>query len=301
MRETGLLDQALTMRTHRKGMSMLDIDGKEIARTEERTISAGRLNGGDIEILGDDLAGLLLSAGQPHATYLFDDTITALEQDDASVAVAFERTPPRRFDGVIGADGVHSNTRQIVFGDEASLTRPLGVALSIFTTPNLLELRDWQLAFRDATSLRFGIWPEDDVRGDVAAQKSVLGRQALCASAGDIPRLIEAMLEAKDFYFGALARVRMESWSKGCVTLAGDAAYCPSPFTGQGTSLALVGAFVLAKELVRSPEDHAGAFARCEARMRNQDMVSLERREPIPDDIFDQAKNAITIDDLIPI
>jgi 2-polyprenyl-6-methoxyphenol hydroxylase-like FAD-dependent oxidoreductase len=86
---------------------------------------------------------------------------------------------------------------------------------------------------------------------------------------------------------GALAQVRMESWSKGRVTLAGDAAYCPSPFTGQGTSLALIGAFVLAKELARSPEDYAGAFARCELRMRpfmrqNQDMLSVERREPIP-------------------
>jgi 2-polyprenyl-6-methoxyphenol hydroxylase-like FAD-dependent oxidoreductase len=96
----------------------------------------------------------------------------------------------------------------------------------------------------------------------------------------------------------------MESWSRGRVALAGDAAYCPTPFTGQGTSLALIGAFVLARELTRTPKDHAAAFARCEARMRpfvckNQDMVSLERREPIPDAIFDEAKNAIVIDDLL--
>ena len=98
----------------------------------------------------------------------------------------------------------------------------------------------------------------------------------------------------------------MPSWSSGRVALVGDAAYCPSPFTGQGTSLALIGAFVLAKELTRTPEDHAGAFARCEARMlpfvrQNQDMASVERKEPIPDDIFDRAKNAIAIDDLIAV
>src|SRR5580704_4342079 len=48
MREMGLLDRALAMRTRLKGMSMLDIDGKEISRTEERTMTGGRLNSGDI-------------------------------------------------------------------------------------------------------------------------------------------------------------------------------------------------------------------------------------------------------------
>ena len=319
MREMGLLDEARAMRTHLKGMSMVDIDGKELSRTEERTISAGRLNSGDIEILRDDLAGLLLKASAPVAAYVYGDAIAALEEDDAGVVVTFEQRAPERFDLVIGADGLHSNTRRLVFGDEKGLTRPLGVALAIFTTPNLLDLRDWQLAFRDATSgyviypardnselrvnLGFGLWPADDPRGDVAAQKELVAKR--CAHLkGDIPRLIDAMPPAKDFYFGALAQVRMESWSKGRVTLAGDAAYCPTPFTGQGTSLALIGAFVLARELTRTPGDHVSAFARCEARMRpfvrkNQDMVSLERRAPIPDDIFDEAKNALVIDDLM--
>jgi 2-polyprenyl-6-methoxyphenol hydroxylase-like FAD-dependent oxidoreductase len=116
--------------------------------------------------------------------------------------------------------------------------------------------------------------------------------------------MIEAMCATDDFYFGALAQVRMERWSKGRVTLVGDAAYCPSPFTGQGTSLALIGAFVLARELMRSPGNFAAAFERCEKRMlpfvrKNQDMLDLSRREPIPDDVFDAAKNAIDIDDLL--
>jgi 2-polyprenyl-6-methoxyphenol hydroxylase-like FAD-dependent oxidoreductase len=319
MYEMGLLGEARAMRTHLKGMSMVDIDGKELSRTEERTMSAGRLNSGDIEILRDDLAGLLRKASEPVAAYVYGDAIAALDEDDAGVAVTFEQGAPERFDLVIGADGLHSNTRRLAFGDEPSLIRPLGVALAIFTTPNLLNLRYWQLAFRDATSgymiypardnselrvnLGFGLWPADDPRGDAAAQKELVAKR--CAHLkGDIPRLIEAMAPAKDFYFGALAQIRMESWSKGRISLAGDAAYCPTPFTGQGASLALIGAFVLARELSRTPKDHASAFARCEARMRpfvrkNQDMVSLERREPIPDDVFDEAKNAIVLDDLV--
>jgi 2-polyprenyl-6-methoxyphenol hydroxylase-like FAD-dependent oxidoreductase len=319
MREMGLLDRALAMRTRLKGMSMLDIDGKEISRNEERTMTGGRFNSGDVEILRDDLAELLLGAGASTVKYVYGDSIASLSQDHAGVAVSFERAATRRFDLVIGADGLHSNTRRLAFGDEAGMLRELGVALAIFTTPNLLNLHDWQLAFRDATSgyaiypargnaelrvnLGFGLEPEDDTRGDVASQKALVAKR--CAHlGGDIPLLIEAMGAAHDFYFGALAQVRMPTWSNGRVTLVGDAAYCPSPFTGQGTSLALIGAFVLAKELTRTPEDCAGAFARCEARMlpfvrQNQDMISLEHEGQVPDDIFDRAKNAIAIDDLI--
>lgn len=319
VKEMGLLDQAVSMRTHMKGMSTLDINGREISRTKERTISGGRFNSGDIEILRDDLAGLLLNAGRPTASYIYGDTIVALAEDSGGVTATFEKTSPQQFDFVIGADGLHSKTRHLVFGDDdAAIIRPLGIVLSIFTTPNLLDLRDWQIAFRDDTSgyviyparqntelrvnLGFEQYPEDDVRGDVSTQKALVAKR--CAHlGGDIPRLIEAMFKAKDFYFGALAQVRMESWSKGRITLVGDAAYCPSPFTGQGTSLALVGAFVLAKELTRSPEDCAAAFARCESRMlpfvrQNQDMLNIERQEPIPDNIFDAAKNAINLDDL---
>jgi 2-polyprenyl-6-methoxyphenol hydroxylase-like FAD-dependent oxidoreductase len=318
IKEMGLLDQAASMRTRMKGMSTLDIDGREISRTEERTMSGGWCDSGDIEILRDDLAGLLLNASRPAASYIYGDTVVALEQDSGGMTVTFEKTSPQRFDLVIGADGLHSNTRHLAFGEDAAIIRPLGIVLSIFTTPNLLDLRDWQIAFRDETSgyviypardntqlrvnLGFGLYPEDDVRGHVSTQKAIVAKR--CAHlGGDIPRLIGAMFETKDFYFGALAQIRMESWSKGRVTLVGDAAYCPSPFTGQGTSLALVGAFVLARELTRSPQDHVAAFARCERRMlpfvrQNQDMLDLERQEPIPDNIFDAAKNAISINDL---
>jgi 2-polyprenyl-6-methoxyphenol hydroxylase-like FAD-dependent oxidoreductase len=122
---------------------------------------------------------------------------------------------------------------------------------------------------------------------------------------GDIPRLLSVLSDAQDFYFGPLAQVRMDAWSKGLVTLAGDAAHCPSPFSGQGTSLALVGAFVLGRELARSGDRYGEAFARYEERMRpfvllNQDMVDVERQGPIPDDVFDRAKNGIAIDDLLP-
>ncbi len=114
-------------------------------------------------------------------------------------------------------------------------------------------------------------------------------------------REIDRTEERTMSYFGPLAQVRMPHWFKGRICLVGDAGYCPSPLTGQGTSLALVGAFVLGQ---KSPADYASAFRRYEERMRpfvlaNQDMVSVERRAHIPDDVFDHAKNAIDIEDLL--
>jgi 2-polyprenyl-6-methoxyphenol hydroxylase-like FAD-dependent oxidoreductase len=317
----GLLDRVRAMRTRLKGMSTLDIDGNEIDRTEERTMSGGRFDSGDIEILRDDLAELLLEATFPEAEYIYDDTVELLNESAGSVSVTFKRSQSRVFDFVIGADGLHSNVRQLAFGDEHNLLRPLGVGLAIYTTPNILNLRDWQLAYRDQTSgyviypardnkelrvnIGFGMGLDEYPRGDIPAQKAMIAKRAGHLR-GDIPRLLAAMKDGSDLYFGPLAQVRMTQWSKGRICLVGDAGYCPSPFTGQGTSLALVGAFVLGRELQQTPTKYADAFRRYEERMRpfvsaNQDMVSVERRTHIPDDVFDLAKNAINLTDLLPL
>jgi 2-polyprenyl-6-methoxyphenol hydroxylase-like FAD-dependent oxidoreductase len=98
----------------------------------------------------------------------------------------------------------------------------------------------------------------------------------------ETPRLLAAMENSVDFYLSPVAQVKMPRWSKGRVVLVGDAGYCPSPFSGQGTSLALVGAFVLAWHISQFPGDHAAALAGYEAMMRpfveaNQSLVDLSR------------------------
>ncbi len=301
-------------------MSTVDVDGQETSRTEERTMSGGRFDSGDVEIFRDDLAALLLGATRGEVDYIYGDSVARIDESDESVEVAFERSAPRAFDLVIGADGLHSNIRRLAFGDEAQYLRPLGVGLAIFSTPNLLNLRDWQIAYRDEISgyviyptrdneeLRanfgFGLSMEEYPRGDLQAQKELIARR--CAHLrGDAPKLLAALREADDLYFGPLAQVRMDLWSRRRICLTGDAAYCPSPFTGQGTSLALIGAFVLGRELARAPDDPARSFALYEDRMRpfvlmNQDMLSVERQTHIPDDVFARAKNGISLEDLTP-
>jgi 2-polyprenyl-6-methoxyphenol hydroxylase-like FAD-dependent oxidoreductase len=120
-----------------------------------------------------------------------------------------------------------------------------------------------------------------EIPGDRAGQIALVRKN--CAHMGwQIPRLLDAMEAAQDFYLGPIAQVKMEHWTNGRFALVGDAAYCPSPFSGQGPSLAIVGAYVLAWELARSPHDHAAAFAGYECRMRpfveiNQAIADLSR------------------------
>jgi 2-polyprenyl-6-methoxyphenol hydroxylase-like FAD-dependent oxidoreductase len=316
----GLGERVAALRTRMKGMTVLDRAGTEIERSFERTATGGRLDSGDIEIFRDDLAALLREAcGTGGPRTLYGDTITALEMRPEGIGATFRRNPPEVFDLVFGADGLHSNVRQIAFGEEPPFLRPLGVAFAIWAAPNLLDLKDWQLSFRDDTA-GYAIYPTrdnrelrvnigfaltlDEERGlDLAARKALI-RERAAAIGGPVPHLLETLDAADDLYFGALAQVRMPSWCKDRIALVGDAGYCPSPFTGQGTSLALIGAFVLGRELARTGGDHAAAFARYETRMRpfvlaNQDLLFRDRQAPDSDEVFNKTKMAITLGDLL--
>jgi 2-polyprenyl-6-methoxyphenol hydroxylase-like FAD-dependent oxidoreductase len=315
----GLLDDARALRTRLKGMSMLDADGNELERTEERTFSAGRLDSEDIEIFRDDLCELLMGAMSDRVEFIYDDSVAAIDEQGDGVAVTFATGVKRAFDLVIGADGIYSNVRKQCFADEASVVFPLGVVLALFSTPNLIDLTDWQLGHRqdgvgyviypsyDKRELRIGVGfaaPESAVsRGDVETQKRMVAEQ--CAHLkGTFPQFIDAMSTTDQFYFNELAQIRMPSWSNGRVVLAGDAAHCASPFSGQGTSLALVGACVLVYELLRNWDRPAQAFAAYEHRMRpyvnlNQALVDLTREGPTPDDQMTAAKNGIDLSDVL--
>jgi 2-polyprenyl-6-methoxyphenol hydroxylase-like FAD-dependent oxidoreductase len=274
----GILEQVRELKTTMRGMSMVDGDGTEIMRSTEETTSGGRFDSPDVEILRDDLTAIVVDASDAH--YLYGDSIATLTKDDAGVDVTFESCRQGRYDYVVGADGLHSNVRRLAFGPEQPFLRHLGMYVSIFTADNFLDLDHWQLWHREGdagfglfsdkdtgvmkVNLGFGADPIDYDHRDVDQQKRLV-QEHCSALRWEGPRLLEAMWKADDFYFDAMAQVTMESWSAGRVTLVGDAGYCASPLSGQGTSLAMVGAYVLAEELARNPED---AFAGYEHRMR---------------------------------
>lgn len=312
----GLLPAVEQHRTRMKGASALDREGKEIFRTGERSFTAGRFDSGDIEILRDDLVPLLYEATRASSEYIFDNTITGIQQSDDSVTVEFESGPSRRFDIVVGTDGIYSKTRSLAFGPAEHFLRHMEIYLAIFTVENLLGLEDWQIAIsgeksrallypaRDNSELRIfaGFGSALLERNlSVAQQKAMVLEH--CAELGwEMPRLFAAMTASPVFYFGPMAQIHMPSWSRGRVVLVGDAGYCPSPMSGQGTSLALVGAHVLAEELARSRGDHTTAFARYETRMRpfvevNQALALRDRGDDAEGDkALDEAKNALALD-----
>lgn len=314
----GLLDTLHTHRTRLAGLSMLDRDGNEIRRDDSRTFSGGRLDSPDIEIFRDALCRILAqAAGAPADTY-YDEQITAMNPDADGVSVSFARHLSRRFDVVVGADGVYSPVRRqaLQAGDDCLL--PLGGALAFYSAPNRIGLADREWMYRDAelgvvvypdasgAELRVGAGFSADVdaalRHDVAAQKA-LARDRMHGLGGRLQPLVEALDSTEAFYFGELVQVRLPRWWQGRVVLVGDAAYCASPFSGQGTSLALVGAYVLARELSRSPDAPAAAFARYQARMRpyvelNQALVDMTRQGPVPDAQMQAAANGIALHDL---
>ena len=278
----GLLESIRQAHTGTRGMSVVNSAGKRLASMESDLMDGSGGLIAEIEILRGDLVHILYEATRNEVEYIFDNSIASISQDDASARVTFERGAPRRFDLVIGADGLHSNVRKLAFGEESRFTRDLGCYVAIFDTANLYHLDGWELFYnmpgsRRAPGKSVGVYPvrgNRDVsamfyfsapqlgidRHDVAGQKQLLAR-TYAGEGWEVPRLIEAMWAAPTFYFDRVAMTWMDRWSNGRVALLGDAAYCPSPLSGMGTSLAMVGAYVLAGELATAGDDYAAAFS----------------------------------------
>ncbi|MER6256410.1 FAD-dependent monooxygenase [Streptomyces sp. NPDC001584] len=277
LRGMGILEAVEQARTGMGSMAYVNKAGKPQAKLP------ADLFAGDVEILRGDLARILYEATAPHTEYVFGDSVTSLTEDAEGVTVTFERGAPRRFDLVIGADGMHSTTRRLAFDPEERFVRHLGVHCAIFTTANRLGLDHTGHAYRtagrlvamysarhntEAKAVFYFASPLLDLdRREVARQQAVLAER-FADNGWESDRLLEDMRYAPDFYFDSVGQVRMDAWSRGRIVLLGDAAYCPSSLSGMGTGLALVGAYVLAGELAAARGDHRGAFARYEAELR---------------------------------
>ncbi|WP_052866701.1 FAD-dependent monooxygenase [Streptomyces niger] len=311
-----VLGEARRLRTRMRGMSMLDSAGEELWRSTEKTFSSGRLDSADIELLRDDLTALLHERTGRGVEYLYGDSIAALHEEPDGVRVAFDSGRSRTFDLVVGADGLRSTVRRLAFAPEAECLRHLDAYVAVFSTDNFLGLEDWQVWLQDdgatycvypargngelRATLGFRSGPLAYDHRDIEGQKALL-QKSLEHLGWETPKLLAAMWRAPDFYFDAMAQVHLDRWTTGRVALVGDAGYCPSPLSGQGTGLALVGAYVLADELGRADTGHAAAFERYEARMRpfvarNQALVRAVSSGPADEEAIDSAKNAIALD-----
>jgi 2-polyprenyl-6-methoxyphenol hydroxylase-like FAD-dependent oxidoreductase len=232
-----------------------------------------------VEIMRGELTSILYEATRDDAEYVFGDSIRTLDQDDGRIALTFEHGSPRTVDLVVGADGLHSNVRRLTFGDQSRFRHYLGGYLGVFTLPNHLRL-DGRMVMYNAPGRMVAMYPvrqtgaaralflfrqPDELaydHRDTGQQKRLL-RQAFAADGWEVPRMLAQLDGSPDLYFDSISQIRMETWSRGRVTLVGDAGYCPAPAVGGGTAVA-VGAYVLAGELRAAGGDHTTAFARYE-------------------------------------
>ncbi|MFF3073642.1 FAD-dependent monooxygenase [Kitasatospora sp. NPDC057936] len=282
----GLMEQARALNVDQRGLGLVDRRGRLTARMPVELFEGEGIVA-EIEILRGDLADLLYRSTAHEVEYLFDDTVTALAEDADGVTVTFEKAAPRRFALVIGADGLHSTVRRLAFGGDDGHFRPLGGYNAWFTVRDGIDLDGWFLMYNAPgglvagarpgrlpgeikASLSFRSAPLGLDRRDTAAQQRLLAERF--AGAGwEVDRLLAGMARAEDFFFDSYGQIHLDHYTRGRVALVGDAGYCPSPLTGLGTSLALVGAYLLAGELAAARAagtGHRAAFARYEELMR---------------------------------
>lgn len=280
----GLLEAVRSRAIGFGGMSTVDADGAETSRVADRTATGGLIGSPDVEILRDDLVDVLHEATDG-VEVRFGDTVTVIEDSGDAVWVGFRDGAQGEYDLVVGADGLHSAVRRLVFGPEDRFIKPMGTFLAVCTTPNFLDLDHWQVWYserepelfcglysaRADTEARvmFG-FTDPQLRldhRDVGAQWDELGWR-FAAAGRFAEQLLAHARRASDFYCDESAQIVMDSWSRGRVVLIGDAAHCASPLSGQGTSLALLGAYTLAGELEDAGGDHERGFSGYESTLR---------------------------------
>jgi 2-polyprenyl-6-methoxyphenol hydroxylase-like FAD-dependent oxidoreductase len=299
IRRMGLDAAVRAARTETAGAYTVDVDGN-VLETFRADDDGGDGYISEIEILRGDLSQVLHDDTRDHVEYIFGDRIAELTQEADGVDVAFAGGDRRRFDLVIGADGLHSALRAMVFGPHERFVRHLGRMMSFYTVPNEFGLDRWLIDYQESESGRSaGLRPiQDATRAmamfsfpaadldidyrDVAAQKRLL-RERMAGLGWLTPRILAHLDDTPDFYLDQVAQVVMDRWSSGRVGLLGDAAFSSSPLSGQGTGLALVGAYLLAGELAAAGWDPEAGFAAYEGRMRsfveaNQEIGRLHAR-----------------------
>ena len=233
-----------------------------------------------VEIMRDDLSEAYYDAGRDDVEYIFGDSITAISPD---AEVTFEHAPPRRFDLVVGADGLHSNVRRLVFGDDAGRTQFLGGYLAVESVPKTLA-RDGEMNSHIGAGRLAAIYtarPLEDARAlfmfrskeelQYHYRDAVRQKELLCEAFAGMHATVDGWLAEVDrtptFYFDSITQLQLDTWSRGRVTLVGDAGYCPGPAVGGSTSIAVLGAYILAGELAQAGGDYTRAFATYEREM----------------------------------
>lgn len=231
-----------------------------------------------------DLSREIYATVEGRVETLWGDVITALEETRDGVTATFAKNAPRKFDLVVGADGLHSNVRTLCFGPASQFENPLGYNVAAFETAGYAPREEQfyvcytlpgveisRFALRNNRVMFLFVFkddrPDDPVPKDAAGQRALL-RRRFAGAGWECDAILAAMESCDAIYLDRMSQVRMSPWAKGRVALVGDASFCPTPLSGEGAALSMAGAYVLAGELRRAQGDYEKAFAAYDARLR---------------------------------
>jgi 2-polyprenyl-6-methoxyphenol hydroxylase-like FAD-dependent oxidoreductase len=266
---------------HVREMRIVDDLGKRV--TGFGTKVFGELTDGRYVTVGrSDLSRLLFEKIKDTTEVIFDNEIVGLQEQPDCMQVQFCRGPPRRFDLVIGTDGLHSDVRRLAFGPQHQFEKQLGYVVAAFEVRGyrprdeeiyLMYGRPGYMLGRftlhnDRTLFLF-VFAADSgsLPATLDGQKAML-RNRYGDGKWECPRILDELYRTEELYFDRVSQIRMKSWSRGRVALVGDAAFCVSLTAGQGSALAMVSAYVLAGELANAGGHHDEAFGNYESLLR---------------------------------
>ena len=278
----GLIEEINGVGYHVREVRIVDDGGRRVTGFGTRVFS--ELTGDRyVTLRRSDLSRLLFEKIRGAIEVIFDNEIVGLQQQPDGVRVRLKNGDERRFDLVVGADGLHSAVRGLAFGPQHEFEKHLGYVVAAFELSGyrprdedvyLMYGQPGRMLGRftlrdDRTLFLFVFAAEGDSLPATADRQKAMLRKIYGEGKWECPQVLERLKETDDLYFDRVSQIRMESWSRGRVALAGDAAFCVSLVAGQGSALAMISAYMLAGELASAGGRHEEAFSNYEARLRS--------------------------------
>ncbi|MBR0754296.1 FAD-binding domain [Bradyrhizobium jicamae] len=278
----GLIEEINRIGYHVKEMQVVDGVGRR--RVGFGTNVFAELTGGRyVTLPRSELSRLLFEKSKACAEWIFDDEIIGLREDADGVLVRLKHAGERRFDLVIGADGLHSSVRQLAFGPSAQFEKHLGYMVAAFEVSGYRPREEdvylmfgqpgrmvGRFTLHDDRTLFLFVFvaPDAGMPATLAQQKALL-QKVYGHDGWECPKILAELARADTIYLDSVSQIRMQNWTQGRVALIGDAAFCVSLLAGQGSALAMISAYVMAGELALASGRYQEAFARYETLLRD--------------------------------